>query len=560
MNPKRVLLVENERLQREAVHRALENRGFFVASAADPETARRLVDMQVVPFDVLLLDMNLEDPSGITGAKLAIEFRKRKEWKEWPAEFLICSAYDDKEYYRQAMELGAAAYLEKTDGVDLYSVVRHVRVLALRRALSLDRPDALATIDEIAKTSLTKEDAIRRFCDEILRSELADSLGASFLLLVTVGTGTYGYTNLVGLPDGPHEAYKTIQALAQGNIGTSELFPFDPARLENAASQEESLLLERLGGVYIPLMGDTDLRLSLGILPSSKHAAGDDPKALAGVLASLFRPTVLRHLLTLTTKWTELYVQRLAVLTATSQLCLYVGQEQLTLLEEATATGEVSELGSSLRELQLLAEDMREAGEILGELAQQETTRTEDIQTSAARSAKNVFSMGSVIRSAWNKTSLMLGVDAQETFKLEGDCEIQGRRDYLEIATSRILQWFIQRLQLATPPDQGPGPSIVVTCRETRDGREVVFEDRSRKVPQRLRDHLFVPFSQSVHLPPNKADLRGPGLHLPLYMAKTLVELGNGGFLEDRTSPESDIGNRLVMRFPAPSTESAGIH
>jgi DNA-binding NarL/FixJ family response regulator len=553
MSQKKVLLVEDEQLQREALHRGLENRGFSVASAADPATARRLVEQQKAPFDVLVLDMELHDPSGTTGADLGIEFLKKREWQDWPAEFLICSAYGDKKYYARAMKLGAAAYLEKGRDSDLHSVVRHVRALALRRALSVDRPEAQAIVASIARSSLTKEEAVRRFCREVLYSELFKSLGCPFIMLVTDSTGTHGYTNQALLPDGPHKAYETVQALTQGATGTSDLFVFDPDRLDKPASREEAFVFDHLcSAVFIQLMGEKDLRLSVGLFPEAKRTLGDDPKALASVLAAFLRPTVLEHLLTLSNKWTELYVHRLAVLTATSQLCLYVGQEQLTLLEEAAATGEIVEVGSSLKELQLLAEDLREAGEILGELAPRETARTDVNQPARPTPVKSLVSMGKVVQSAWGQTSRMLDLGAKDVFRLDGDCKVQGRREYLEIATSRVFQWFIQRLQVATPP--GPGPSIVVTCRETAEGMEVVFEDRSRKLSQRLREYLFLPFSQAVHLPLNKTDLGGPGLHLPLYMAKALVELGNGGLLEDRTPVEGEFGNRLVMRFPAPST------
>lgn len=552
MSQKRVLLVENEDPQRTAIHRALENRGFLVASAANAATARQLVDRHKEPFDVVVLDMRLDDPDDpdVTGADLGIEFRKRREWQDWPAEFLICSAYGDRQYYKLALELGAAAYLEKKVEIDLKSVTRHVRALALRRALSVERRDALATIDAIAKSSWDQREAVRRFCDEVLRAELADSLGAPFLLLWTDPAGTYGYTNRSDLPAGPHKAYDTLQALTQGTTGISVPLVFNPSLLKKPTPPEEVTILSCLrDAAFIPLLSETDLHLSLGILPEpqSSRSLADDPKALASVLTEFFRPAVLKHLLTLTTKWAELHAHRIAVLTATSQLCLYIGQEQISALEEARATGEIAMAGPSLQELQLLAEDLREAGEVLGELARQEVAPAGTPEP-ASVPLRSMLSMRAIAESAWNQTSRMLDGDASHVFRLEGDCHVRGRRDYLEIATSRVLQWFLQRLRTEAPA--GQSPSIFITCRETAGGAEVLFEDRSRRLPDRLRKHLFVPFSQAVSLPLDGRDLRGPGLHLPLYMAKALVELGNGGLLEDGTPKDGEIGHRLVMRFP----------
>lgn len=552
MSRKRVLLVENEDGQRNAVHRALEHRRFQVYSAANAATARQLVEQHKEPFDVVVLDMRLDDPDdpNVTGANLGIEFRKRKEWQDWPAEFLINSAYGDREYYQLALELGAAAYLEKNAESDLKSVIRHVRALALRRALSVERRDALATIDAIAKSSWDQREAVRRFCNEVLRAELVDSLGAPFLLLWTDPTGTYGYGNQSDLPAGPHKAYETVQALTQGTTGMSDPLVFKPSLLQKPIPPEEVAILSSLGdAAFIPLLTEADFHLSLGILPEpqSSQSLADDPRSLASVLAEFFRPAVLKHLLTLTTKWAELHAHRLAVLTATSQLCLYIGQEQLSALEEARVTGEIAETGPSLQELQLLAEDLREAGEVLGELARQEAAPA-GAPEPASVPLRSVLSMRTIAESAWSQTSRMLDSDAPQIFRLDGDCHVRGRRDYLEIATSRVLQWFLQRLRTEAPA--GQSPSILITCRETEGGAEVLFEDRSRRLPARLRKHLFVPFSQAVSLPLDGRDLRGPGLHLPLYMAKALVELGNGGLLEDCTPKDGEVGHRLVMRFP----------
>ncbi len=51
---------------------------------------------------------------------------------------------------------------------------------------------------------------------------------------------------------------------------------------------------------------------------------------------------------------------------------------------------------------------------------------------------------------------------------------------------------------------------------------------------------------------PEEIDLHmtRPGLHLSLYMAKMLIELRNGGVVEDRSDEvEGDYGHRIALSF-----------
>jgi DNA-binding NarL/FixJ family response regulator len=501
------------------------------------------VQRRSAPYDVVVLDMDLKDPNGVTGGDLGIEIRQH--WPVWPPEFLIVSGYmENPQYFKLALQLGAAAYIDKAGDTNFASVMRHVRVLALRRALSVERPDALERIRRIAITSRNQSEAVRRFCDGILRNELAQTLGAPFVLLLTDRSGTYCFNNRPNLPPQTEEGYNIVQALAQGKSGRSEPLLLQGDWAHYLARFEEAETLRRLAGAaFIPLASEENLRLSLGILPpDGQSKLPEQPKELARVMEEFFRPAVLTHLLTLTTTLAELTARRRAVLTATSQFCLYVGQEQLTTLEAAMETGEVAEKGSHLERLQLLAEDLCSAGAVLNELA----SRPEETGEGTVAGA---VSMKAVAETAWRDVSRMLDGNDLQILRIEGDCEIYGRRDYLEIATARVLQWFIQRT-LESPAKSAP--AIWVTCHWSERGPEVVFQDKSRRLNNRLRERLFVPFSQAIPRLTKKMDLAGPGLHLPLYMAKTLVELGNWGCFEDRTAElDGDLGHRFVMQFPA---------
>jgi DNA-binding NarL/FixJ family response regulator len=552
VSTKRVLIIEDEELQRLALHDGLELRNFSVASAATAAAARRLIAKENEAFDVVVIDMHLRkegerpgkevtglDTNEVTGAHIGIEIKRK--WPHWSPEFLISSAYTPAEYYRLALDLGVAAYLPKALH-DVRSVMRHVRALALRRGLSVERPSALDEIRRIAETSRGHAEAVRRFCSQILCRELAASLGMPFVVLLTDRSGTYGVGNRFNLPDGVFRAYATVQALTHGKAAIAEPFTFRPGDLRALDPAVETDILARLeNAAFIPLAAADEFRLSLGLLPEVTQADSiAEAAATAGVLLAYFRPAVLRHLLTLTAMVTELHAKRLAVLRATSQFSLYVGQEQLATLAAAQDAGELLEAGRYCEKLELLAADLRDAGEELGELGRPKP-EAQDSQ------AGLVVSMREIVEEAWHALASSL---EQNTglLSIEGGCLVQGRRDNLQLAAARVLQWLVQRM-IESPPDSEP--AIFVRCSETPEGPEVSFEDRSRRLSDQLREFLFVPFSQASSRPPAKKELRGPGVHLSLYMAKMLVELGTGGVLEDQSAEvEGGRGHRLVMRFP----------
>ena len=62
MRNETTLIVENRKPLRTSIHQDLENRDFRAASAGDVRTARRLIRELRDELDVVVLDMDLEDP------------------------------------------------------------------------------------------------------------------------------------------------------------------------------------------------------------------------------------------------------------------------------------------------------------------------------------------------------------------------------------------------------------------------------------------------------------------------------------------------------------------
>jgi hypothetical protein len=155
--------------------------------------------------------------------------------------------------------------------------------------------------------------------------------------------------------------------------------------------------------------------------------------------------------------------------------------------------------------------------------------------------------MAPFLRDTWNE---IIGQEqpVPGTFKVEGDCVVQADSDDLCIVTSRMLQWFRQRWG---DLPEGGAPIITAQCAETNHGSEISFEDRSRRLSKRLREELFIPFTQAISLPMEIAKDNLPGRYLPFYLAKMLVEEKYRGVLEDHSDElPNDAGHRFVIRFP----------
>lgn len=551
--PKTILIVEDSDIQRQSLELGLSRRGFEVFSAGNVGEARRLItELASEPIDVVVLDMRLEDPAepDTTGADVGIEIRSARP--RWPPEFLIHSAFAEVDYYRLALRLGAAAYLSKTE-TKQEDLIRHVRALALRRGLSVERPGAAEQISSIASTSRDRLEAVKRFCTEVLTPEFASCLGAPFAILLTDEKGTQCCANNCDIPEGHLPLYSVLQALAQGRTNYSEPFVVDIKMLSEPMSGFELAVLRNFeGAAFLPISIFGDVRISVAVLKSEdKSRRAEDPPALARVLAQNIRPAVVEHLLSLLSSWAELNSRRNAVLRATAQLCLFVGQEQQTIISDLAGSQEGGDMGQSLQKLCALADDLQQTGEILFSMVGDKTApsggqiRGEDSQK---------FYMAEIIRLAAGDVRGSLPDDA---VRIDGDFEMRAAPDMLVLAASRLLQWFASR---AIENSYGVPPAILVKCAATSEGLEVTFEDRSRRLSGGLRQHMFSPFAQTLPPPRTSGRIAGPGLHLPLYLAKTLIEVNYRGVLEDRSDElKGDYGHRFVMRFPSFEPPEVGI-
>ncbi|HEY9282878.1 MAG TPA: response regulator [Pyrinomonadaceae bacterium] len=535
MHSKTVVIVEDLEPQRTALRNKFERRGFRVGTAANVAEARRVIAELGEEIDVMVLDMRLEDPEApdTTGADIGIEVQDQHP--DWLPEYLIHSQFSEVNYYRLALRLGAAAYLSKLE-TNLEDVVRHVRALALRRALRLERPKVAEKLRVISESTKNLSVAVRRFCRELLAGELDACLGAPYVLLLTDEGGTQIFATNTDLPATYESFYTTLQAMAHGISNFSVPYKVSEEvmrKLPPPANDNEARIYERLPkAAFIPLANVKNFRLSLGLFepePGTKYP--EDAEKLAIVLAQYVRSTIVEHFLRILV---HLDSQKKAMLKSTSHLCVFLGQDQQGIIEEGLAAGDLREGGDAHRKLIMMADDLWQTGTILANVA-----------NSGSEEEYASFEVGELVEKAFRDLKERMNLRGVE-FGVEGSCEVRAKQDDMYIAVIRVLQWLAQR-RIETPPELDP--RIWVRCARASGGSRVTFEDRSDRLPKKLREQLFMPFSVSVAAPV-ETEMRGPGLYLPLYLAQMLVEEKYGGVLDDKSDDlEGDVGHRLVMRF-----------
>jgi len=108
MNPKRVLLVEDDRFLRRACEKSLQQQGFTVSTAPDGEEALRAIDAD--PPDIILLDLLMPKVSGFEVLK---DIRSHEKTRSIPVIILTNSSKETD--IREIESLGVTRYLVKAN-------------------------------------------------------------------------------------------------------------------------------------------------------------------------------------------------------------------------------------------------------------------------------------------------------------------------------------------------------------------------------------------------------------------------------------------------------------
>ena len=116
--PRRILLVEDDRFLRKAAETTLKQQGFTVITAADGEEALRVARSE--PLDLILLDLIMPK---LNGFQVLNALKKDAPTANIPV--IILSNLGQDRDVQQAMEAGATAYFIKAD-LSLQALVQRV--------------------------------------------------------------------------------------------------------------------------------------------------------------------------------------------------------------------------------------------------------------------------------------------------------------------------------------------------------------------------------------------------------------------------------------------------
>jgi DNA-binding response OmpR family regulator len=534
MNPGLIIYIEDSEAQRKALKLPLELRGFKVEVAGDVATARGLFEEYREEVDVVVLDMRLEEPEWpqLTGADVAMEYFN--PYTPYPPEFLIHSAYSEVDYYKLALKLGVATYLEKTEYRQA-DIIRHVRALSIRRALSVKNPRISQRIQRSVESTRDQSEAIENFCRYELEPELASRLGTPFIFLLSNRDRTYCYTGEAGFPESL-DVYKVIQTMIFSDIRPQAPFVLDASQAPESLGADEKEVMRRLdGAVFIRWLVKEDIRLSIGLLNDGpdRKPRPEPPFEMASVLDEHLETHVIELFLAVLTSFAasraKYETERREMMRITGEVCLSVGRDLSLGLQQMARHPHYA------REK---AADLQATGNMLLSLSRAGATDEQ------GRRQMPEALMSDFIHSVWSDIN---NGGAGETLNINGDCKVHATQEDLSIIVSSILQWMARRF-IDTP--DGIEPRISIRLSYYDKGGEATFEDRSERLSKVLRDRLFYPFAEND----GPDDARKS--YLSLFLARVLIEERYNGALED-VSDDGDAmenrGHRFRVRFPSAS-------
>lgn len=566
---KKILLIEDKDNQRDATHYRLTNYKFEVYSAGTVSEARKLAEQYWNSLDVAVLDMRLEDPNDphITGADIGIEFSKKQENSP---ECIIFSAYAEVEYYKLAMNLGAVTYLDKYH-YDYNDLIRHIRVIAMRKALITENSEAFQQIIETITQSSDRKNAVEIYCQKVLSPEFEMCLGTPFFFILSSDDNSAYCAGNVNLPPESSRFYSFLKTLAENSLNVSNVSNepvfLDSDRLRKETDEEVLKEFEILdGAALLSLFSSKEYKISLTlvilrekeinlddfaeneeIIPPNKTI--ESPLELWKVLNQYLKPVIVDNIFKVLSEWNNIKSKiKFAIQTNTlrefAQICIWIGQEQSALLRNSTSLDD-----PIVSKLQAMADDLTESGNLLRHI---EKPLDEDIKYTP-------LSTKDLLDEIWDSIS-----DAEESgnefkFTNNADCIIEAQENDLYVVFSRLLQWFIKR-RISTSPEIEP--IITVSCDSEENDTSIIFTDKSKRLNETIRKELFVPFTQSISIPFNdlsKGDDKNhiPGQYLPLYIAKMIVEVKYGGEFIDATDDlEGNSGHKFILRFTKDRVDS----
>ena len=175
MTDVRILIVDDHQLLRFGVRRLLEEEpGWKVCGEAT--TGRDAIEIAVdLKPDVIVLDINLPDVSGITVAR---EIRR-----SLPIPIVFLTLYDSPDLELNARRMGATAFLRKTGAahglVDAVRATLSRKLSVEQRAEALEESEPSESAEELDHLTPREREVLRLLAEGHTNKEVASRLGIS---------------------------------------------------------------------------------------------------------------------------------------------------------------------------------------------------------------------------------------------------------------------------------------------------------------------------------------------------------------------------------------------
>ena len=252
----RLLIVDDERVQRETLGAILSDHGYEVTLASGVAEAKAKISAQV--FDILLSDFKMPDGTGVQVVE-----HLRKLLPE--AVSFIMTAYADVGSVIESMRLGVLDYLLKPINVE--SLLSKLKLLQERREMQLELQDLRSRLSRQESGLLLGDSesvaAVRKMIDQV-----ADTKG-TVLITGESGTGKEVAARMIHAHSA--DAAKRFVAIncaaIPENLLESELFGHKKGSFTGAVADKEGLFKIANGGtVFLDELGELPKSLQAKLL------------------------------------------------------------------------------------------------------------------------------------------------------------------------------------------------------------------------------------------------------------------------------------------------------
>lgn len=571
-NAKRVFVLEDQPNQLETYVRLLKRRGFEVVGAKNREDVEQVLKSDE-SFDLLLLDMNLKDDPGLLELNLyGSDIGELLVTKQaaWPPEVLVMTAYSTRvDFWRKAFAVGATVFLEKRE-LSLEETINYVCIMLLRRAVSLRNPRCNEVIGEVLNRGGRERRVLEEFFQRLVVPEFDACLGLPFIMVLeyanasadeapappplaaeatlseqlaelVVKASYYVQVHDVKEPFRLDEEVFQPAPLLAPNSASDVFFSTRLAELLRAEEQSDAAvaLTELLeDAAFIPLQLTPDVRLSLLLVKEKTHLETFEelyPLSLAKLMVKHSLDSLRMTLTNLIERLKNEQKIKQMQLQELARFCEYVGAETKRITFGVEAERFVPEENTSFQRLNLLADELSEAGEFLNNLSQENSYPSRRLM------------LRQVVQQAWDGLA-QGGPGPSVALSFHGDCQatVLAAEEELHFFFSRLLHWLVSFYE----GDFDVTPQVSVACRLEGSQIEIALESESVRLHKILRDSLFVPMTQRIDYD-QVWEGKGPKLLFSLYLAKSLLERRYQGSLADSSDElPGELGHKLVIRMP----------